>query len=50
MTAFGDLDVSVIGHCPPGRKEVVTRWVAREDQRKAEEFIRERLKAGRETA
>ncbi len=45
MTAFGDLDVSVIKHSPPGRGTVVTRWVGRHDRRKAYEFIRERLKA-----
>ncbi|MHC4361706.1 MAG: ATP-dependent DNA helicase RecG, partial [Planctomycetota bacterium] len=45
MTAFGDLDVSVIKHSPPGRGPVITRWVDRKDRRKAYEFIRERLKA-----
>ncbi len=45
MTAFGDLDVSVIRHSPPGRGAVVTRWVSRHDRPKAYEFIRERLKA-----
>ncbi len=45
MTAFGDLDVSVIKHLPPGRGKVVTRWVVRENQQKAYEFIRERLRA-----
>lgn len=45
MTAFGDLDVSIIKHSPPGRGEVITRWVARDDQLKAEQFIRQRLKA-----
>lgn len=45
MTAFGDLDVSVIRHSPPGRGTVITRWVSRHDQQKAYEFIRERLKA-----
>ncbi|HUV63890.1 MAG TPA: ATP-dependent DNA helicase RecG, partial [Sedimentisphaerales bacterium] len=45
MTAFGDLDVSVIGHSPPGRGAVVTRWVSPHDRQKAYEFIRERLKA-----
>jgi ATP-dependent DNA helicase RecG len=44
MTAFGDLDVSIIRHCPPGRGKVVTRWVDRADRQKAYEFIRERLK------
>ncbi|UCG56005.1 MAG: ATP-dependent DNA helicase RecG [Phycisphaerales bacterium] len=45
MTAFGDLDVSVIRHSPPGRGSVITRWVDRNDRLKAYEFIRERLKA-----
>jgi len=45
MTAFGDLDVSIIRHCPPGRGEVITRWVDRKDRQNAYEFIRRRLKA-----
>ncbi len=45
MTVFGDLDVSVIKHSPPGRGVVLTRWVAPQDRQKAYEFIRERLKA-----
>jgi ATP-dependent DNA helicase RecG len=45
MTAFGDLDVSVIRHSPPGRGAVITRWVSPHDRPKAYEFIRARLKA-----
>jgi len=45
MTAFGDLDVSVIKHAPPGRGTVVTRWVAPHNREKAYQFIRERLRA-----
>jgi ATP-dependent DNA helicase RecG len=45
MTAFGDLDVSIIKHSPPGRGTVITRWVDRKDRLQACEFIRERLKA-----
>jgi len=45
MTAFGDLDVSIIRHCPPGRGTVVTRRVDQTDRGKAYEFIRERLRA-----
>jgi len=45
MTAFGDLDISVIKHSPPGRGTVITRWVDRHDRQKAYDFIRERLKA-----
>jgi ATP-dependent DNA helicase RecG len=48
MTAFGDLDVSVIRHSPPGRGKVITRWVERQNRKKAYEFIRERLKAGKQ--
>jgi len=45
MTVFGDLDVSIIRHSPPGRGSVITRWVDRQNRQKAYEFIRERLKA-----
>ncbi len=45
MTAFGDLDVSIIRHLPPDRGKVVTRWVDKADRSKAYEFIRQRLKA-----
>ncbi|MCE5185198.1 MAG: ATP-dependent DNA helicase RecG [Planctomycetaceae bacterium] len=45
MTAFGDLDVSVIRNSPPGRGEVVTRWVQSPNRKDAMEFIRQRLKA-----
>ena len=48
MTAFGDLDVSVIKHSPPGRGKVITRWVERQNRNKAYEFIRERLRAGKQ--
>ena len=45
MTAFGDLDVSVIRHSPPGRGEVITRWVQPHDRDAAMTFIAQRLKA-----
>ncbi len=45
MTAFGDLDVSIIKHSPPGRGAIITRLVERNDRAKAYEFIRDRLKA-----
>ena len=48
MTVFGDLDVSIIKHSPPGRGAVVTRWVSPEDRAKAYEFIRERFGAGKQ--
>jgi ATP-dependent DNA helicase RecG len=48
MTVFGDLDVSIIRNSPPGRGVVVTRLVAPEERAKAYEFIRERLRAGKQ--
>ncbi len=48
MTAFGDLDCSVIKHSPPGRGQVITRWVKPHDRAKAYDFIRARLKAGKQ--
>ena len=45
LVLYGDLDVSVIKHSPPGRGAVVTRWVGRHDRPRAYEFIRERLRA-----
>lgn len=48
MTAFGDLDVSIIKHAPPGRGQVVTRQVDPDQRCAAHEFIRERLKAGKQ--
>jgi len=48
MTAFGDLDVSIIKHAPPGRGQVVTRRVDPEHRSAAYAFIRERLKAGKQ--
>ncbi|MBN1796456.1 MAG: ATP-dependent DNA helicase RecG [Sedimentisphaerales bacterium] len=48
MTAFGDLDVSIIKHSPPGRGSVITRWVDKKDRQKAYDFIRQRLKAKRQ--
>ncbi len=45
MTAFGDLDVSIIRHSPPGRGKIITRRVEHENRQKAYEFIRERLRA-----
>ena len=45
MTAFGDLDVSIIKHSPPGRGKVVTRWVKPHDRDAAFNFIAQRLRA-----
>ncbi len=48
MTAFGDLDVSILDELPPGRRPVQTRIVRREQTGEAWQFVRERLAAGRQ--
>ncbi len=48
MTVFGDLDVSMIRHRPPGRGQVVTRRVRPQERSAAMEFIRHRLRAGQQ--
>ncbi|MDO8301880.1 MAG: ATP-dependent DNA helicase RecG, partial [Sedimentisphaerales bacterium] len=45
MTAFGDLDISIIKHLPPGRGKIMTRLVEPHNRQKAYDFIAERLKA-----
>jgi len=45
MTIFGDLDISIIRRPPPGRGDVITRYIQPKDLPKAYEFIRQRLKA-----
>jgi len=46
MTVFGDLEVSVIEHLPPGRKQIMTRWFSPEKLPEAYEFIRGKVKKG----
>ena len=48
MTVFGDLDVSIIKHTPPGRGTITTKWVKPEDREKSFEFIRSLLRAGKQ--
>jgi ATP-dependent DNA helicase RecG len=48
LTAYGDLDATVLRELPAGRKPVET-WVVGEEKRAAAyEFIRERLREGRQ--
>ena len=48
MTLYGDLDTSVIDEMPPGRKAIVTRHLYEPDHGKAFNFIREKIKEGRQ--
>ena len=48
LTLYGDLDISIIRHKPPGRKEIKTRLVEPHNRDKAYQFIREQVKRGRQ--
>ena len=48
LTVFGDLDVSTIDEMPPGRTPIETTAVAQKSRRRAYEFIRKELSAGRQ--
>lgn len=48
MTLFGDLDVSIIRQCPPGRQPVHTYLASGQERQKWWEFLRRKLKEGRQ--
>ena len=44
LTIYGDLDISTIDELPPGRKEIVTRWMKPRERERAYDFLRTRVK------
>lgn len=48
MTAYGDLDVSVIDELPPGRKPVVTRHVHEDRIEQVWSFVKREIDSGRQ--
>lgn len=48
LTAYGDLDVSIIRELPPGRQPVATRVAAEERRADIYRFLRGELRAGRQ--
>jgi ATP-dependent DNA helicase RecG len=48
LTLFGDLDISIIGEMPPGRRPVKTGLVPPEKRADAYNFIRKQVEAGRQ--
>jgi ATP-dependent DNA helicase RecG len=43
LTIYGDLDISTIDELPPGRKEILTRWLEPRERERAYSFIRARV-------
>ncbi len=48
LTIFGDLDLSTIDEMPKGRIPVITKVIAPEERAKTYEFIRQKIKDGRQ--
>jgi ATP-dependent DNA helicase RecG len=48
LTAYGDLDTTALHQLPAGRKPVATRLVEEDERSGAYEFVRERLREGRQ--
>jgi ATP-dependent DNA helicase RecG len=48
MTLFGDLDVTTLREMPPGRQEIRTYVVAPAEQARWWNFVRDKLRAGRQ--
>lgn len=46
LTAYGDLDISIINEMPPGRKPVKTRYLPRSYRQQAYDFARQQLITG----
>ena len=48
LTAYGDLDLSLIDEMPKGRKKVITKIVTPNQRKQTYEFIKEQIKQGRQ--
>jgi ATP-dependent DNA helicase RecG len=48
LTAYGDLDISVIDELPPLRQRIRTRWVEPKGRAAAYEFVRKQVEQGRQ--
>ncbi|MGQ7462168.1 ATP-dependent DNA helicase RecG [Streptococcus suis] len=46
ITAYGDMDVSIINQLPAGRKPIITRWVKHEQLPTVLEWLEKELKSG----
>lgn len=48
LSVYGDLDLSVLDEMPPGRQEILTRWLKQAERERAYGFIRRQVQEGRQ--
>lgn len=48
LSVYGDLDLSVLDEMPPGRQEILTRWLKQAERERAYGFIRSQVSEGRQ--
>jgi ATP-dependent DNA helicase RecG len=48
LTAYGDLDLSLIDEMPPGRQPIQTRWFMDSERERAYQFLRGQIQKGRQ--
>lgn len=48
LTAYGDLDLSLIDEMPPGRQPIRTKWFAPGERERAYRFVRSQVQKGRQ--
>lgn len=48
LTVYGDLDISIIGELPPGRKSIATRVIPPDQREEVYELIDEQISSGRQ--
>lgn len=46
LTLYSDLDISIINQLPPGRQQIITRWVKPDLRNRAYEFINKQVSSG----
>lgn len=48
LSMYGDLDLSILDEMPPGRQEIVTRWIRPSERERAYAFVRGQVQKGRQ--
>ena len=48
LSMYGDLDLSILDEMPPGRQEIITRWIRPNERERAYAFVRGQVQKGRQ--